>query len=251
MDPDASMDIDGEPQRSSNIFQVSLFDQDIQGYRRIQSQPLFNPLNCGASSANLLGIITPDKADQMTSDLEGINTLEWQNYLNSLAPDTVTYSFNKVILTEQVLKEFSDNIFPQFGTFILIQPSSKDHGHYCVLAKDKNYNIVIFDPQDQKCLTGLVNIENFIKNLEQLHRSSITMYFILMNQPRTISQLIKDSEFIKSRKSGGSSRDRLPSLPTRRVRNFSSSKKRRYSHRRRALQTGKVGYRPTKTGRKV
>jgi hypothetical protein len=44
---------------------------------------------------------------------------------------------------------------------------------------------------------------------------------------------------------------RLPSLPTRRVRHFSSSKKRRYSHRRRALQTGKVGYRPTKTGRKV
>jgi len=32
----------------------------------------------------------------------------------------------------------------------------------------------------------------------------------------------------------GSSRDRLPSLPTRRVRRFSSSKKRRYTHRRRA-----------------
>ena len=31
---------------------------------------------------------------------------------------------------------------------------------------------------------------------------------------------------------GGSSRDRLPSLPTRRVRRFSSSKKRRYTHRR-------------------
>jgi hypothetical protein len=34
------------------------------------------------------------------------------------------------------------------------------------------------------------------------------------------------------RRFGGSSRDRLPSLPTRRVRRFSSSKKRRYTHRR-------------------
>ena len=44
---------------------------------------------------------------------------------------------------------------------------------------------------------------------------------------------------------------RLLSLPTRRAPHFSSSKKRRYTHRRRALLTGKVGYRPTKTGRKV
>ena len=44
---------------------------------------------------------------------------------------------------------------------------------------------------------------------------------------------------------------RLLSLPTRRAPHFSSSKKRRYTHRRRALLTGKAGYRPTKTGRKV
>lgn len=51
--------------------------------------------------------------------------------------------------------------------------------------------------------------------------------------------------------SRSSTRGRLLSLPTRRARRFSSSKKRRYTHRRRALLTGKVGYRPTKTGRKV
>jgi len=44
---------------------------------------------------------------------------------------------------------------------------------------------------------------------------------------------------------------RLPSLPTRRAPRFSSSKKKRYTHRRRALRTGKGGYRPIKTGRKV
>ena len=80
--------------------------------------------------------------------------------------------------------------------------------------------------------------------------------------PNTVQPTVKDPRFAKisdwrkwlldSRQVGGSTRGhRLPSLPTRRARRFSSSKKRRYSHRRRALQTGKVGYRPTKTGRKV
>ena len=49
---------------------------------------------------------------------------------------------------------------------------------------------------------------------------------------------------------GGSSR-RPTSLPTRRAGRSSSSSKRSYTHRRRALRTGKVGYRTTKTGRKV
>jgi len=51
-------------------------------------------------------------------------------------------------------------------------------------------------------------------------------------------------------KKGGSTLH-LTSLPTRRAGRSSSSSKRSYTHRRRALQTGKVGYRPTKTGRKV
>jgi hypothetical protein len=51
-------------------------------------------------------------------------------------------------------------------------------------------------------------------------------------------------------KKGGSTL-RLTSLPTPRAGRSSSSSKRSYTHRRRALQTGKVGYRPIKTGRKV
>jgi hypothetical protein len=53
-------------------------------------------------------------------------------------------------------------------------------------------------------------------------------------------------------KRGGASRARrLPSLPTRRGQRSSSSSKRRYTHRQRALRTGKGGYRPTKSGRKA
>ena len=51
-------------------------------------------------------------------------------------------------------------------------------------------------------------------------------------------------------KKGGSTLH-LTSLPTRRAGRSSSSSKRNYTHRRRALRTGKAGYQPTKTGRKV
>ena len=51
--------------------------------------------------------------------------------------------------------------------------------------------------------------------------------------------------------SGGSTRARLPSLPTRRGQRSSSSSKRRYTHRQRASRTGTGGYRPTKFGRKA
>jgi len=50
---------------------------------------------------------------------------------------------------------------------------------------------------------------------------------------------------------GGASPFRLLSSPTRKVRRSSSSKKRHYSRRQQASQTGKGGYRPTKTGRKA
>ena len=52
---------------------------------------------------------------------------------------------------------------------------------------------------------------------------------------------------------GGSrfSRAHPLSLPTRRGQRSSSSSKRRYTHRQRALRTGKGGYRPTKSGRKA
>ena len=49
---------------------------------------------------------------------------------------------------------------------------------------------------------------------------------------------------------GGSTRGRLPSLPTRRACSSSSSR-RRYTRRRRALRRKKGYYSPTKTGRKV
>jgi hypothetical protein len=53
------------------------------------------------------------------------------------------------------------------------------------------------------------------------------------------------------RQYGGKSTRRPISLPTRRAGRSSSSSKRNYTHRRRALRTGKGGYRTTRTGRKV
>jgi len=72
------------------------------------------------------------------------------------------------------------------------------------------------------------------------------------NQPANRIGINADPEAFEYKIDGGFTRvRRLPSLPTLRAPRFSSSKKKRYTHRRRALRTGKGDYRPTKTGRKV
>jgi hypothetical protein len=72
------------------------------------------------------------------------------------------------------------------------------------------------------------------------------------NQPPDNIGIRPDPRAFQEELDGGFIRDRrLPSLPTLRARHSSSSKKKRYTHRRLALRTGKGGYQPTKTGRKV
>jgi hypothetical protein len=76
--------------------------------------------------------------------------------------------------------------------------------------------------------------------------------------PAPTQQMIADApapqqadEGPKTPRVGGVTHARPPSLPTRRGRRSSSSSKRRYTHRRPALLTGKGGYLPTKSGRKA
>ena len=80
--------------------------------------------------------------------------------------------------------------------------------------------------------------------------------------PNTVQPIVKDPRFAKIsdwrnwllnsvRRGGFTLVRRLPSLPTQRAPRFSSSKKKRYTHRRRALRTGKGGYQPIKTDRTI
>lgn len=68
--------------------------------------------------------------------------------------------------------------------------------------------------------------------------------------PPPTQQMITDEGFETPKAVGGVTRHRT-SLPTRRGRRSSSSSKRRYTHRRPTLLTGKGGYLPTKSGRKA
>ena len=65
------------------------------------------------------------------------------------------------------------------------------------------------------------------------------------------AQIVPSSDAAMDLSGGKTSRAHPPSLPTRRGQRSSSSSKRRYTHRQRALRTGTGGYRPTKTGRKA
>jgi len=259
-DPSKMVDIDETPPTPgpSTLFQVPLIRQDVLGYSRIPSQPLYNPMNCAAASAKLLGLVSPAKADEMTRLVEGVYTRSWENYLNANAPRGIVYTFQRLELTEEILLNVGLGIFPEFGTIILTAPVDGSIGHYYVLARDKYLKVGVLDPQNEICAMGLESIKNFIKRIHP-GSSRLYLFVITVNKPRTISQMTDDfTEGILSRQvasmkigSGGRSTRHRTSLPTRKVGRSSSSSKRSYTRRRRALQTGKVGYRPTKTGRKV
>lgn len=257
--PPAMMDVDQTPPKPgpSAIFQVPLTRQDVLGYSRIPSQPLYNPINCAAASAKLLGLVSPSKADEMTRLVKGLYTESWGKYLNANAPHGIVYTFQRLEFTEELLINVGLAIFPEFGTIVLTEPVDGSLGHYYVLARDKQLRVGVLDPQNETCAMGLESIKDFIKRLHP-ETSRLYLYIITVNKPRTISQMEDDftegilSSRVASMKIGGGKSIRRPiSLPTRRAGRSSSSSKRNYTHRRRALRTGKGGYRPTKTGRKV
>jgi len=259
-DPSRMVDIYETPPMPgpSTLFQVPLIRQDVLGYHRIPSQPLYNPMNCAAASAKILGLVSPAKADEMTRLVEGVYTRSWENYLNANAPSGIVYTFQRLEFTEELLLNVGLGIFPEFGTIILTAPLDGSLGHYYVLARDKYLKVGVLDPQNEICAMGLENIKEFIKRVHP-GPSRLYLFVITVNKPRTMSQMGDDftegilSGQVASMKigSGGKSTRHRTSLPTRKVGRSSSSSKRSYTRRRRALRTGKVGYRPTKTGRKV
>jgi len=262
MEPDPSKMVDMDETLPtpdpSTLFQVPLTRQDVLGYYRIPSQPLYNPINCAAASAKLLGLVSPVKADEMTRLVKGVYTTNWENYLNESAPRGIVYTFQRLELTEELLVKVGLGIFPEFGTIILTAPVDGSYGHYYVLARDKKLMVGVLDPQNQICAMGLESIKDFIRRIHP-GADRVYLFVITINKPRTISQMADDfTEGILSRRvasmdisKGGKSTRHRTSLPTRRAGRSSFSSKRNYSHRRRALRTGKGGYRPTKTGRKV
>ena len=242
------------PEQASTLFQVPLANHDVMGYKRIPSQRIFDPQNCGAATAKLLGLVTPMKADQMTQLGRGARVDGWLKFLNAGAPNGIVYSTTTAPLTEQSLVELAMGLFAESGTVILTATDGNEVGHYYVIAKDAKLTVGVLDPQQGRCAYGFEQTKEFIQRVHPgASKGTITVF--ISNQPRTISQALSDytdgilSRQIAAMHVGG---DVIrSSLPTRRAGRSSSSRKRRYSHRRRALRTGKGGYRSTGKHRKV
>lgn len=242
------------PEQTSTLFQVPLTSHDVMGYKRIPSQPIFDPKNCGAASAKLLGLVTPMKADQMTQLGKGASVAGWLKFLNAGAPDGIVYSHTTAPLTEHSLIDIASGLFTESGTVILTAAEGSLAGHYYIIVKRADLAVGVLDPQQGKCAFGFEETKEFIQRIHP-GASAGTIGVFVVNQPRTMSQALSDytdgilSRQIADMHVGG---DVIrSSLPTRRAGRSSSSRKRRYSHRRRALRIGKGGYRSTGKHHKV
>ena len=202
--PSGMMEIDETPPTPgpSILFQVPLTRQDVLGYSRIPSQPLYNPINCAAASAKLLGLVSPAKADEMTRLVKGVYTTSWEKYLNANTPRGIVYTFQRLELTDELLTKIELAIFPEFGTIILTTPVDGSLGHYYVLARDKYLKVGVLDPQNEICAMGLESIKNFIKRLHP-QTNRLYLFVITVNKPRTMSQMTDDfTEVILARQLG-------------------------------------------------
>lgn len=128
---------------TSQLFQVPIKDDDLNMFRSPVAQPEFNPRNCGGVSGQLLGLVTPKKANQMTQSEQGIFIADWANHISSIIR-TPLYSVEKSIdLFENF---FMNNLFPGFATLVVTYPA-EGSGHFFVIAKSIDNQLVFLDAQ--------------------------------------------------------------------------------------------------------
>ena len=138
---------------SSRLFQVKLNDRDMKVFRTPSAQPFINPVNCGAVTAQLLGLVTPETANQMTRDVEGAVADEWVLFLSRvLQTNIVAEEYNR----DEFEAFFDHALFPGFATVVLLLPNDKD-GHYVVVGKSQAGVLVILDPQSR---IGYFNVDD-------------------------------------------------------------------------------------------
>lgn len=179
------------PEQTSTLFQVPLTSHDVMGYKRIPSQPIFDPKNCGAASAKLLGLVTPMKADQMTQLGKGASIAGWLKFLNAGAPDGIVYNHTTVPLTEHSLIDIASGLFAESGTVILTAAEGSLAGHYYVIVKRADLAVGVLDPQQGKCAFGFEETKEFIQRIHP-GASAGTIGVFVVNQPRTMSQALSD-----------------------------------------------------------
>jgi len=192
----------------------------------------------------LLGLVTPAKANEMTMKNDVIMVGTWLEFLNESAPAGIVYSARTLPLTTAALTDIGKGLFSESGTIILSGETGHAGGHYYVLARDDQSRFVLLDAQQGLCLANIIDVQKFMQFIHPGVKEGGGDFIVFtVSQPRTPGQSTSDfvngplqKQLAASLKFGGSGR-RPSSLPTRRA--GRSSRKRRYSRRRRALWTGR------------
>lgn len=169
---------------SSSLFQVRLNDSDLRVFQSPKSQSLFNPKNCGAVTGQLLGLVTPKIADEMTQLQRGVFLDEWESYVSSVLGNPVRHVEQDIAEFESYFRRY---LLPGFGSIVLTLPLSQQFGHYFVVAKSIDERIVILDPQIRR---GYFVMNEYFSQLKPPPGKFIVL---LRNAPRTATQHISDS----------------------------------------------------------
>ena len=232
----------------SYLFQVPLQEADVRVYRRPAAQAAVAPQNCVAVTSQLLGLITPSLAEELSKeDAPPITGPQIQDRINKhIAVDEKKYIGAGQPLTSAVIDTLRADLFPKCGTIVLSQSSSGKGHAFVVMRPGKEDAIRIVDPQPQLC-SGTTN-EEILAMIRHPYReevgpagaggSQISIIVFRSNTARSELEIMK--EYIEGpfsrmvgKRLGGATR-RRSSLPRRRAKRSSSAKRRTYSRRRRA-----------------
>jgi hypothetical protein len=143
-------------ERKSSLFQTRLSKRDTAYFRNPDNQPAYNPLNCAAVSAQLLGIIPKSLAERMTARFEGAYIQEWEDALNYMAGKRIYR------IQEAKMVDIYNDLFDGFATLVLFTRVNGP-GHYCVLASGPDHELYLLDAQMREVYQGRGEIEPYLQ----------------------------------------------------------------------------------------
>jgi hypothetical protein len=142
---------------TSQLFQVRLNDLDLKMFKSPETQPKFNPKNCGAVTGQLLGVVSQKASNEMTEKKLGLTTNEWTTYIQSVIGSPVQFTYEYI---SKFVPTFQKSLLPGFGTFVVVLPE-QGIGHAFVVAKDLSGRLLFLDPQIRK---GFYSINEYFSN---------------------------------------------------------------------------------------
>ena len=170
----------------SSLFQVPLSRCQVLQFKNPPSQDIQDPQNCAAVSAQLIGIISPTKSNELSayrfnqglgdsvtrSQMMAYMT-QWTSHINRLLRRSSSTSPEDMYSTlrsndiPSVLNGINDNLFDGFATIVLIsrQVDNKTvSGHFMVVAKTGT-ELSVIDPQRRRVDTGAQSINTYLEEI--------------------------------------------------------------------------------------